>query len=421
MSFGVVPPGRTPPFAVGALVGCSVGVVVTTLTYGSLPPFISRQRQEDKDASSKPREKTGKAASFHDRSIRGDLRAGGSIDLSDHPALKHGVPGRWSSAAGSADGVVRVWNEGMVTSYDARTRNPRWVLERLTRESVNGGSKRKDEFSEDSSIPGRFRARLADYRRSGFDRGHLAPAADFKSSDRAMAATFSLANISPQVGVGFNRDYWARVEKYVRDLVKSNDVVTVVTGPLWVPVRDEDGAWRVTHGMIGDSGSPSRMVAIPTHFFKAVLAEKALGGGKGTISVACFAVPNAIVPAETPLARFAVPLHLVEEIAGLPLFPRTLSDDSILRAEYTRQELATVMHDNRLVLPLPPAKDDVPGLPAAGQTSAPASMVRWKVRHLCDLEIGGCTLPPMNFWEEPRNGGGVDLNALPPESHNRET
>ena len=73
---------------------------------------------------------------------------------------------------------------------------------------------------EDESTPEQFRALLKDYRGSGFDRGHQAPAADFKHSQAAMDETFLLSNISPQVGKGMNRDYWARIETWVRTLAQ---------------------------------------------------------------------------------------------------------------------------------------------------------------------------------------------------------
>jgi len=411
MSFGVPPGRRPPPFAVGALVGCGVGAVFTSLTYGAPPPFLVRGQDERQALPGRGKGARGGGGS-QGKSAKSDFHGDG---LSSHPALTHGIPGVWSG--GEAVEGVRVWNQGMVTCYDARTRNPRWVAERITKGSVSGESKRKDEFVEDLSIPGRFRARLADYKRSGFDRGHLAPAADFKHSNRAMADTFSLANISPQVGVGFNRDYWARLEKYVRDLVQSHDEVTVVTGPLWVPVRDKDGAWRVTYGMIGGADSPSRMVAIPTHFFKAVLAESRRNSRR-TISVACFAVPNASIDAETPLERFAVPLHLVEEMAGLPLFPKTLSEHSTLRAEYDRKELAAVMHDQRFVLPMPKSRGEQSAHPYPDEYGSLIAKPdpTWKVRHLCDPQTGGCTLPPRKFWEEAKTGNAFDMDGVPSKS-----
>ena len=44
-----------------------------------------------------------------------------------------------------------------------------------------------------------------------------------------------------QVGPGFNRDYWARLERFVQDLATTCDDVWVVTGPLYLPVRAPAG------------------------------------------------------------------------------------------------------------------------------------------------------------------------------------
>ena len=67
-------------------------------------------------------------------------------------------------------------------------------------------------FKEDESDPEIFRARLVDYRGSGYDRGHLAPAGNYKWSAKAMEDTFYLSNMSMQVGKGFNRDKWEELE-----------------------------------------------------------------------------------------------------------------------------------------------------------------------------------------------------------------
>ena len=57
-----------------------------------------------------------------------------------------------------------------------------------------------------------------------------------------------------QVGQGFNRDYWERFERFVRDLTKKGaDDVYVVTGPLWMPKPDGDGKWLMQHPCIGES------------------------------------------------------------------------------------------------------------------------------------------------------------------------
>lgn len=102
-----------------------------------------------------------------------------------------------------------VYRNAYVTSFNRRDRNPNWVAEHLTAAKLKRGDdvdRQKSTFKEDDSIPPQFRAKLNDYFRSGFDRGHMVPAADVKNSQVSMNETFYLTNISPQVGEGFNRD-----------------------------------------------------------------------------------------------------------------------------------------------------------------------------------------------------------------------
>ena len=178
--------------------------------------------------------------------------------------------------------------EGYVASYDRTLRQPRWVLEILTPADLTSGGKAagvtraRSRFGEDESVPAPFRARLEDYRGSGYDRGHLAPAGDHTANQARMDGTFALSNISPQVGAGFNRDYWCRLEMLLRGMAQSPDFaqVRVVTGPLWLPARDPaTGKRYVRHEVIGKG--PHGGVAVPTHFFKAVLVTQA-GDGDGT-------------------------------------------------------------------------------------------------------------------------------------------
>jgi endonuclease G len=109
-----------------------------------------------------------------------------------------------------------VYRNAYVTSFNRRDRNPNWVAEHLTAAKLKRGDdvdRQKSTFKEDDSVPPQFRAKLADYFRSGFDRGHMVPAADVKNSQVSMNETFYLTNISPQVGEGFNRD--CKVEFFI--------------------------------------------------------------------------------------------------------------------------------------------------------------------------------------------------------------
>ncbi|KAF3939961.1 Nuclease [Dactylella cylindrospora] len=205
--------------------------------------------------------------------------------------------------------------------YDRRMRNPAWVAEHITAESLTGakGDRKNSVFLEDDSVPEKFRARLKDYFRSGYDRGHMvfkfpAPAADAKFSQQAMDETFYLTNMCPQVGEGFNRDYWAHFEDFCRRLTSKYRSVRVVTGPLYLPKLEPDGKYRVTYEVIG---APPN-VAVPTHFYKIILGEP-LGtpSPAGSVAIGAFVLPNAPIDNKTPLAEFSVPVEVIEKASGM--------------------------------------------------------------------------------------------------------
>lgn len=201
----------------------------------------------------------------------------------------------------------------LTSSYDRRTRNPTWVAEHITPESLaNSNADRKHSvFVEDITIPEMFRAKLKDYFRSGYDRGHQVPAADAKWSQEAMDDTFALSNMCPQVGDGFNRDYWAHFEDFCRRLTHTYPSVRIVTGPLYLPKRDADGKWRVSYEVIGQPPN----VAVPTHFYKVIFAEDGKIGGK--VALGAFVLPNAVIANSKPLTDFEVPIEAVERASGL--------------------------------------------------------------------------------------------------------
>ncbi|KAI9714100.1 MAG: nuclease [Chrysothrix sp. TS-e1954] len=203
----------------------------------------------------------------------------------------------------------------LLSSFNRSTRNPHWVAEHITPASLalRNGDRRHSYFAEDSQIPEAFRARLSDYHASGYDRGHQVPAADAKWSQSAMDSTFYLSNMCPQVGDGFNRDYWAHFEDFCRRLTVRYPSVRIVTGPLYLPRREADGKWRVSYEVIG---SPPN-VSVPTHFYKVVYGEDAGRPGAGSVALAAFVLPNAPIRNERSLKEFEVPLELVERASGL--------------------------------------------------------------------------------------------------------
>ncbi|KAA6411349.1 MAG: putative endonuclease mitochondrial precursor [Lasallia pustulata] len=205
-------------------------------------------------------------------------------------------------------------NLSTVSAFDRRTRNPHWVAEHITAASLalSNGDRQHSVFVEDVSIPPPFRAKLHDYFRSGYDRGHQVPAADAKWSQEAMDQTFLLSNMCPQVGDGFNRDYWAHLEDFCRRLTNNFPSVRIVTGPLYLPRKDlSDGKWRVSYEVIGNPPN----IAVPTHFYKVIFAEDGKTGGD--VSLGAFVLPNAPIASHKPLTDFEVRIEDVERASGL--------------------------------------------------------------------------------------------------------
>jgi endonuclease G len=143
--------------------------------------------------------------------------------------------------------------------HSGMTRTPLWAAEHLTRKGLDAAvaTERKDTFHEEPRLPTDERADLDDYTRSGFDRGHLAPAADMPD-ERAQHESFSLANMIPQDPQS-NRGLWSGVESAVRALARRSGELYVVSGPVF-----QGATLKRLRGR----------VLVPTHIFKAVYDPK---------------------------------------------------------------------------------------------------------------------------------------------------
>lgn len=204
--------------------------------------------------------------------------------------MKYGFPGMDN---------IRSYSD-YVLSYDRRNRVAHWVFEHLTAEGVKssaGVDRSKCDFKPDESIHPFFRSQNSDYKGSGFDRGHLAAAGNHKSHQEHCVQTFYLTNMAPQVGSGFNRDSWNRLEKYVRKLTKTYTNVYVCTGPLYLPKKEADGKAYVKYQVIGNNS-----VAVPTHFYKVVVCETPTG----QLELESYLMPNQVIDDQTPLNVFQV-------------------------------------------------------------------------------------------------------------------
>ena len=144
---------------------------------------------------------------------------------------------------------------GYTLSYNLYYKNPNWVAWELTREETKGEADRYDKFMPDPDLP-EPRVVHKDYTKSGYDRGHMAPAADMKWSKQAMIESFYMSNICPQVG-NLNRGDWNDLEELCRNWADKYGRIYIACGPIF------------------DSKSPKRIgghkVAVPDRFFKVIL------------------------------------------------------------------------------------------------------------------------------------------------------
>jgi len=188
-------------------------------------------------------------------------------------------------------------HQNYTLSYNENHEQAEWVAYELTKQEVLGTISRTDNFKSDTAVT-TGSASLADYRGSGFDRGHLAPAADMKFSSTAMSESFYLSNMSPQ-NASFNRGIWKKLEALVRQWAYDNEAILVVTGPVLN---------KATYPSIG-----SNSVSIPEYYYKVILDHT-----EPELKAIEFILPN--IKGEYPVTAYAVPVDKVEEITGINFF-----------------------------------------------------------------------------------------------------
>ncbi len=189
---------------------------------------------------------------------------------------------------------------GFALAHDDTKKAPLWVAQRMTPDRLVQRVARKDRFIPDPDLPKGKRAELDDYRGSGYDRGHMAPAADMRWSAQAMEESFYLSNMAPQVGPGMNRGIWATIEEAIRRWVSTRGELFIYTGPIY------------------ETTSPARIgpnqVAVPTHFYKVVFDPV-------RVDTIAFVVPNAPHP-NRRIEEFITSVRDIEVRTGLNFLNR---------------------------------------------------------------------------------------------------
>lgn len=189
-----------------------------------------------------------------------------------------------------------ICHTGFCLYYNEPHEQSSWVAYSLSLEKTIKAAERANKFIPDPKVK-TFTANDKDYSGSGYDRGHLAPAADMSWSDQAMKESFYYSNMSPQLP-SFNRGIWKRLEEQVRAWAIHDSLIYVVTGPVLKENLPSIGANKVS---------------VPELFYKVILVYKSTEKrGLG------FVMKNE--GSSLPLKDYIVSIDSVQRLTGIDFF-----------------------------------------------------------------------------------------------------
>ena len=184
--------------------------------------------------------------------------------------------------------------------YDEIHEQPAWVAYKLEYKETQGDADREDDVFKPDEQVSTGSALPTDYAGTGYDRGHLAPAADFRFSEQAMAETFYMSNMSPQTP-DFNRGIWKELEQQVRRWIKKDKTLYIVSGGIL-----KSGLKRI--------GKRTR-ISVPNYFYKIILDLQ-----EPEIKAIAFLMKNE--GSQQPLQNFVVSIDEIEQETGMDFFPQ---------------------------------------------------------------------------------------------------
>jgi len=189
-----------------------------------------------------------------------------------------------------------IYHSYFTVSYNDKHKNPEWVAYKITTDNFNNKVKRTNDYREDPFVS-TGTAHPDDFRGSGYDMGHLAPARTMSHNFRSMSESFYLSNISPQ-RPEFNRGIWKRLEQKVQYWSFFNDSTYVATGPILKNPIDKIGY---------------NDVSVPSAFYKVLVGFK-----DGKVKGIAFIMPNK--GSDRSIYSYATSIDYVEEITGIDFF-----------------------------------------------------------------------------------------------------
>lgn len=194
-----------------------------------------------------------------------------------------------------------VWHKGYTVSFNRKTKLPNWVAWELTKTRTEGTYGRSDDFQPDPDIKKGSTAEDTDYRRSGYDRGHMCPAADNKYDKQAMTECFYFSNICPQLH-NLNGGDWKELEEKCRKWARKYDCIYITCGPIITSTSPKTiGANKIT---------------VPDAFYKVVMRQDGKKDAKAIGFIFKHQKQN------KPLEEYAVSVDEVERQTGIDFFSK---------------------------------------------------------------------------------------------------
>lgn len=190
-----------------------------------------------------------------------------------------------------------VERQGYALQYDNDCKIPHWVSYTVRASDLIKNVSRTDDFRPDPSISGP-QAQLEDYKRSGYDRGHMARAGLFTREKRLMSESFILSNIVPQNSYMNQNGAWRRVEDFEEDSIKAFGSVAIVSGPVKDPNMQTIGEGEV---------------CVPNHLFKVLYKDTPAP------SAVAFVIPN--FRTSERFTAYAVSVDELENLTGIDFLP----------------------------------------------------------------------------------------------------
>jgi len=198
-------------------------------------------------------------------------------------------------------------------SYNEKHEQAEWVAYALKPSFLKRIDRKRPYFIYDKQVKTKS-ANYRNYKKSGYDKGHLVPAGDMRFSLDAFNDTFYTSNISPQ-NHDFNAGIWNRLEQKTRYWIKKYGTLYVISG----------GILKDNLKTIGDE-----KVSVPNQFYKIIFDYT-----EPEIKAIAFLMPNK--ESEEPLYKFTTSIDHIEQLTGIDFFsalPDNLENKLEAKSDY---------------------------------------------------------------------------------------